>query len=553
MLILKEITLANNNLELEIVAKKNTIKTKDETILKVYETAWKNRLLIKAVEKEAVLAKKIFFATSILNIGIDINEKFAEFADVMYEIIGFDRIAIAILDRDKKEYSENVAKIVNGKGVFEEVTNQALINTSVGWVFNNKKPLIIYDLCFSKEFSEDEELYAMGMRSGIRFPLINEGEVIGVIKLSSKKPCFYLQKQLQALNLLTAHLTAIINNTRLYKGLQEKQKKVENNLISLSAINELSEVLVKQNSTDELLINSLKKILQLVNREMGAIFLLKEKKNVFELRFTQGMSQDLIKVMQNIKEGESPVWKAAHVGKTIIINNIPQYDDQFGVRIKEGIVAALYIPLIYKNKVIGVVPIGTKGQRAFDEEEIRLLEALANCLTPAIQRLKMLEKLSDMACYDPLSHLRNRQSFYKDLEAQVQRAERYDENFSLLMLDIDFFKKYNDSHGHLEGDRLIKKMGLLISKTLRDYDTAYRYGGEEFAVIARGVDCKETFALAERLCQTIQEKCKKEKTTISVGIASFPKQGNHAEELVKNADDALYIAKKDGRNCVREA
>ena len=119
------------------------------------------------------------------------------------------------------------------------------------------------------------------------------------------------------------------------------------------------------------------------------------------------------------------------------------------------------------------------------------------------------------------------------------------------MLDIDFFKKYNDTYGHLAGDQIIKRLGKIIAKTVRIGDIAARYGGEEFVVLAYDADSENAYYLAERIRKQVQEKLQKDGITISIGVASYPKHGLDIETIIKKADEALYIAKRSGRNQVQ--
>ena len=126
---------------------------------------------------------------------------------------------------------------------------------------------------------------------------------------------------------------------------------------------------------------------------------------------------------------------------------------------------------------------------------------------------------------------------------------------ALLMLDIDHFKKYNDFHGHPRGDDLLSDLGALFAKNLRKVDRIYRYGGEEFAVICTETDLQGAFNLGNRLCRIIEEgkffgeeSQPEGRVTVSIGCASFPENAKDKTELVKKADDALYMAKSSGRN-----
>jgi len=165
----------------------------------------------------------------------------------------------------------------------------------------------------------------------------------------------------------------------------------------------------------------------------------------------------------------------------------------------------------------------------------------------------MLQKLKKLAITDGLTGLFNSRHFYKQLDMEVDRLKRYKHSISLLIIDIDHFKEFNDSFGHLEGDKVLVKLGALIKSCLRRMDTAYRYGGEEFTVILPETNNADAIIVAERIRKIIEEETfttsSNEKMTITVSIGSTEYQ--HEERIsafVQRADKALYISKDLGRN-----
>lgn len=151
------------------------------------------------------------------------------------------------------------------------------------------------------------------------------------------------------------------------------------------------------------------------------------------------------------------------------------------------------------------------------------------------------------AVTDGLTTVFNHRYFVEQLALEVKRAKRFRQSFVLLFLDIDGFKDYNDRHGHLAGDQVLKQVALTARSTVRETDLVARYGGEEFAIIATGTDKENGALLAERIRDSIQRKSP---ATVSIGVASFPQDGDSADEVLKAADLAMYEAKRHGKNCV---
>ena len=192
--------------------------------------------------------------------------------------------------------------------------------------------------------------------------------------------------------------------------------------------------------------------------------------------------------------------------------------------------------------------------KPFNADELKL------AILHALNRRKLAEEAKEKKIYqelalmDGLTQIYNRRYFEELLRREAERAARYPQKFSLMMIDVDDFKKYNDAYGHVEGDKVLREMAAAILCRIRSTDCVARYGGEEFAVISPQTDKEGGSVLAARLIDVIANKefvldnSQKTKITISVGIATFGDDAKTKEDLVKRADEALYQAKKLGKN-----
>jgi diguanylate cyclase (GGDEF)-like protein len=172
------------------------------------------------------------------------------------------------------------------------------------------------------------------------------------------------------------------------------------------------------------------------------------------------------------------------------------------------------------------------------------------------ERVHMLEKLKRLSITDGLTKLFNSRYFYNQLKAEIDRTARYQRPLSLLLLDIDKFKEYNDSYGHLEGDKVLLRLGQVIKSCLRKMDSAYRYGGEEFTVILPETEGDEAATVAERIRSAVdsekyypQDSNKPVAITISIGVTEYH-DGEDVAIFVQRADKAMYLSKQSGRNRV---
>ncbi|HUS68196.1 MAG TPA: sensor domain-containing diguanylate cyclase [Kofleriaceae bacterium] len=217
-----------------------------------------------------------------------------------------------------------------------------------------------------------------------------------------------------------------------------------------------------------------------------------------------------------------------------------------------GIRAWLGVPLEIHGDVEGALAVQSRTAHAFAPERMRLLEAIGAQAAVAFENARLYE----LAMVDGLTGLFVRRYFDARLDEEVQRSLRFGTDFSVVMMDIDDFKRLNDTYGHPVGDRLLKGISETVRRSMRAVDTAARYGGEEFAMILPRTPMVEAYNQAERIRQAIadfrlQSEGQVLSVTASFGISSFPESGaTGAEALVRLADRALYRAKRTGKNRV---
>lgn len=208
----------------------------------------------------------------------------------------------------------------------------------------------------------------------------------------------------------------------------------------------------------------------------------------------------------------------------------------------------------------------SKGK--FATYEIRIFKSFLQTVAIIYENMQLFDRLrylykikSEEAIRDGLTNLYNYRFFIRELKKEVARTKRYHTPFSLLMIDIDYFKEYNDLHGHVEGDNVLRTISRLFELNTRQTDVVARYGGEEFVIILPGITKKDAVPLAEKLRHLVKVYPFPDKVhrvpcrlTISVGIASCPEDSDDHVELVKMADSAMYRAKQTGRDkvCVYE-
>jgi diguanylate cyclase (GGDEF)-like protein/PAS domain S-box-containing protein len=217
----------------------------------------------------------------------------------------------------------------------------------------------------------------------------------------------------------------------------------------------------------------------------------------------------------------------------------------------------LCLPLSVHGEALGLLHFGVPAGVGIDDNSRRLAGTFGEIIKLALSNLKLREALRSQAIHDPLTGLYNRHHLNEIFSREIHRAKRHKSHLSVVMLDIDHFKKFNDTYGHGAGDSVLRELGKLLPNAVRGSDVVFRYGGEEFVLLLTEADLQVT---TKRMDQ-IRQQIKRLQITfggqllpalsVSIGIAQFPEHGISTAELIAAADHAMYTAKQAGRDCIR--
>ncbi len=228
----------------------------------------------------------------------------------------------------------------------------------------------------------------------------------------------------------------------------------------------------------------------------------------------------------------------------------------------ESVHPTLVVPMILKNHLNGILLLGERisidpNNAGYDEYEKKEIYTIASLAAIAVNNASLVEQSST----DMMTHLKLKYYFFNSLTDKLDSAFFNGQNLSVLMFDIDFFKKFNDTYGHACGDYVLQEVARIIKKSIRAMDLASRYGGEEFTVLLNKANQKNAVSVAERIRKNIASHDffyhgQHMKVTVSGGVSVFDLETNpvsSAKVLVDQADQAMYISKRSGRNCVTYA
>jgi diguanylate cyclase (GGDEF)-like protein len=357
-------------------------------------------------------------------------------------------------------------------------------------------------------------------RSELAIPLMVRDEVVGVLDCHSDRTEFFDNETVDLLTLFATQASIGLQNAKLYSMLQRRAAQLE-------AINAIAKRTTVELDLKELLDRLCTQLPQSFPVDHVSIFL-RDADGDLILRAQQGTLPIAIKEGDVLPEGRA--YTAAGNGREEVC-----------------------LPLVSFGENLGLLVCVTTQGTAFLPNDTQALESVADILATATQNARYVDRVRQLAYRDGLTGVFNRRYFESRLIEEITRAARYGGGVSVLMIDLDHFKKINDDFGHMLGDDVLRTVSTLFLRNLRKVDVVCRYGGEEFAVVLPATQGGSAAMVAEKLRRSVasaQYAGVSFPVTVSIGVAEFPANGITRDDIVRAADAALYLAKEAGRNRV---
>jgi len=427
-------------------------------------------------------------------------------------------------------------------------------DTSAGWVATHRRSLDIPDIADDRRIRHGAAAWALarGLTSATFLPIVFQDTLLGVVGLGATAPLDHAADAREMLDGFVAQAAVAIRNARLYEQIRSANERLERRNRDLDTLTHLAEVLQACLTEDEAYVVVARFAERLFPEASGAIFVTSASRNVVETRSSWG----------GFPAAEWGLFKpedcwALRRGRAHAVD-----DTDNGVRCEHLPrplpATTLCLPLAAQGESLGVLYLGTSAGGARDgtvwEGKQQIAQTVAEQLGLAVANLKLRETLRNQSIRDPLTGLFNRRYMEETLERELRRAERNQRPLSVVMLDLDRFKGFNDTFGHDAGDVVLAEFGRLVRNSVRGADVVCRYGGEEFVLILPDATAEDSLRRVEQLrLATAQLYVKHREQSIgapsfSGGIAVFPANGDKVEDLLRAADTALYRAKTMGRS-----
>ncbi len=418
----------------------------------------------------------------------------------------------------------------------------------VGWIFKHEKSLNFSSV---KGGSRVLNYYDtdLPIASFLGIPVFWRNKIVGVLAVDSLQDNAFNPDSENIVKLAVLQIQEAMENVQLIQQMQMQYRE-------FSALYDGSKRMMKCVTLEENLNTFLDIINTITHNDVSIIALIDEMmEHKLVIKSSRGLADDVIN--KKVEDESLLLWVVNH--KQYL--DLRHYDAKKKIKpiiatnIKfPKLQRVIIYPLGFEDRVLGALMLGYKDEGP-DDYEKRIIEILTNQACVSISNATLFEQVQRMATTDGLTGVYNHRHFQEKFNEILMRAERYNEKFSLILIDIDFFKKVNDTYGHQVGDIVLKKVAQTLQQVARKVDIVARYGGEEFAIICVNDDKRNSAKLAERIRKEIENltivfEGGKLKVTASLGVASFPEDGKDKVSIVESADRALYEAKHSGRNRV---
>ncbi len=339
--------------------------------------------------------------------------------------------------------------------------------------------------------------------------------------------------------------------------LENKEQRIKKELGEHQILLDISLMLSRSETPDQIFDAIVSGVTRISKMPAGSLSVYNKEKQQLFLVATKGFSSEFY---------ESSVYPVRLGGLTehILSNNkpilVPDISDYPAfnnpVIMKEGIRSLIAIPLIGDKGPVGILYCDDFEARTFPDNLSAHLQMLATQAVIAIQKQQTFERIKELSIRDPLTSLYNRRYLNKIMNSEIDRASRLNRPLSAMLIDIDHFKRVNDTYGHLVGDQVLEGLARCFESMIRPYDVLARFGGEEFIILMSETDEREAMASAERLRIAAQDSTLLPggaTLSCSIGVCTFRKTEKAAissKQFLKHSDEALYRAKREGRNKV---
>src|SRR5690348_12583842 len=324
----------------------------------------------------------------------------------------------------------------------------------------------------------------------------------------------------------------------------------------ITIFHDVAKALTASLDLDSILQTIMEKMAEYFRPDTWSLLMVDEEKDELYFAIAVGTASETLKNVR-LKVGEGIAgWVAKH-GERLIVPDV-YTDPRFAKRIDEMTKletrSIICVPLRSKLRVLGVIQLVNVNMENFTDQETFFLQSLCDYAAIAIENARSVEKIQELTITDDCTGLFNARHLHRTVEPEVCRSERFGYEITVLFIDLDHFKKVNDTHGHLIGSKLLAEIGYLMKAQLRLIDYAFRYGGDEFVIMLPQTSKDSALTVAKRLRDNLRTTpfCSEEGLNLtvkaSIGLATYPHDAKTPHDIIRQADEMMYLVKNTTRD-----
>ena len=417
------------------------------------------------------------------------------------------------------------------------------------WLRQNMAILPERNLDISAEFQAMWQEEREEIRAGeviLFVPLVNRSELVGILAVSGRRDGkLYTVEDIDLLESVVVQVAASMEKEYIHERMRQQEEEI-------ALVNRLATIITSSVSIQMIFEGFSEELKKVVDVD-AAIVALVDGDELYVMALSGGGGSAWQEGQRMPLAGTATEW-VCRERETVYEADLGRHQRFWTGEhyLQQGSRSVVYLPLSVTDRDIGSLTLCSRKANAYSPRQIKLLEKVASQIAAPIENAQLYVRAEQRSRVDELTGLFNRRHLEERLKEETARHSRYGDAFTILILDLDNFKTYNDIYGHPSGDVILNQIGRIIKSSVRESDQAFHHGGDEFAVIMPQTAVEDGRLVAERVREQIARKMEEKAiaVTCSIGLASYPSDGVMPGELVTVADTALYYAKRTGGNRV---
>lgn len=487
--------------------------------------------------------QKLSSFTDTIHTMFSLKEQGDELLILLTKAIGIKQATLLFPETGSDDFSVQISEPKNNEfsGMKLKASNPIVKHLERERIPLTKENLIVLPEFLGLWAEEREEIESKEIE--ILIPLISRDRLIAILVLGKKESGRYSLEEYNIITNITQRVAVTMEKEYLSEQLKERETE-------LSVINNCSAIVASSLNIQEIFGSFIEELKKIVDVSWASIVLVEEEGLCcVALSSKEGSSYQVGEKIPMQSSGTG--WVVTHKKPLVERDLSEQIRFSTGQNFYEqGMLSMVYLPLIAKGEIIGSLILASRKKDTFSQQHITTLEQLASQIAMPLENARLYAATEEKARVDELTGLLNRRSLDEMIDSEISRHSRYGGKFTLAILDLDSFKAFNDTKGHLAGDTLLGHVGNIIKTKIRNSDQAFRYGGDEFAILLPQTTIEAASQVTERVREAIESELDAGNINItaSIGLASWPEDGMSHSDIIAAADLTLYRAKWSGGN-----